>query len=319
MKKLGLLLAAAAMVAFAGSAWAAPSAKAVFTLAEINVVTEASVECDTYDGDVCTAADLDALADSSHSILQASIKMPKHKELLINVSLECGNFLDTHVKSKGGDKNSASAEATVRVLVLVNDGNGYVPAVPSGNSGRDLDGDGTPDQFTGIEDGVVFCHRFQELIATFQGIFTTDENVPGFIGDEDDLFYTDEAECEAGGDGGQTCTAVTLVGTCLFEDQTTGRIFADLDCFEPEEIQLITASMTATSFNFMYPNTTESGVHLIKVIAYLDTGASLTAITGDNPSGASTARAMIGLGSMSVQTVRMVKGAIVESTPVELD
>ena len=110
-----------------------------------------------------------------------------------------------------------------------------------------------------------------------------------------------------------------LVGTCLFEDQNTGRIFADLDCFEPEEIQLITASMTANSFNFMYPNTTESGVHLIKVIAYLDTGASLS---GDSPSGASTARAMIGLGSMSVQTVRMVRGPIVGSSvmdPIELD
>ena len=318
MKKLGLFVTAAAMGAFAGGAMAAPSAKAVYTFAALNLVTEASVECDGYE-ETCTSADLEAMASSAHSILQASIKMPKHKELLINVSLECGNFLDTHVKSKGGDKNSASAEATVRVLVLVDDGTGYKPALPSGNTGRDLDGDGTNDVFVGMHDGVVFCHRTQELLATFQGIFTTDVNVPGFIGDEDDEFYSNEAACEAGGDGGQTCTAATMVGTCLFEDQFTGKIVADLECFEPEEIQLITASMTANSFTFMYPNTTQSGVHNIAVIAYLDTGAGLG---GDEPSGSAIARALIGLGSMSVQTVRMIKGPIVGSTvmdPIELD
>jgi hypothetical protein len=200
--------------------------------------------------------------------------MPKHKELLIDVSMECGNFLDTQVKSKGGDKNSATADATVRVLVLVNDGNGWKPALPSENPNRgDLGlttvAGGIPNQ------GVVFCHRSQTLEAKFQGIFTTDQQVPGFLGDEDGLFYSVEAECLLGGDGGdgQTCTAVTMVGTCLFEDQSTGKIVADLSCFDEEEVRLITASLTANSFNFMYPNAERSGVHDIVVVAYLDAGS----------------------------------------------
>lgn len=323
MNKLILTAAATAVAGLiAGPAWAqgTPSAKATFTYAAINVVEEAHVACDTYEDPPVPAdceLDLDDAAMGSHQVLYGTIKMPKHKELLIDVSLECGNFLDTQVKSKGGDKNSATAEATVRVLVLVNDGvNGWQPAVPSGNEGRDLDGDGIADQFTGINDGVVFCHRYQELEAKFQGIFTTDEQQAGFIGNEDGEFYLDEGECQAGADGEQICTAVTLVGTCLYQVDGTGKIFADLDCFEPEEIRLITASMTANSFNFMYPNTSESGVHQIAVIAYLDAGAGLS---GDTPSGESRARAMIGLGSMSVQTVRMVKGPIAVSAPVDCD
>jgi hypothetical protein len=227
--------------------------------------------------------------------------------------MECGNFLDTQVRSKGGDKNSATANATVRVLVLVNDGTGWAPAKPSGNTGRDLDGDGVADDFTDINDGVVFCHGYQQLEARFQGIFTTDTELDGWIGDEDGDFYNDLILCEL---SGQTCTEVTLVGTCLYKDPSSNKIFALLECFEPEEVRLITASMTASSFNFMYPNTQESGVHDVAVIAYLDAGAGLS---GDAPSGESRARAMIGLGSMSVQTVRMIKGPIVVSDPIDCE
>lgn len=308
MKRITIFAILILMVA--GNAWAAPSAKTTFTYAELNVVTEASGACDPYADtpDPCTSDDLASLASSEHQIMSAMIKMPKHKELLIDVSLECGNFLETQVKSKGGDKNSANAEATVRVLVIVNDGSGWKPALPSGNPNRDLIGDGT---WTGPTEGVVFCHRSQELEAKFQGIFTTNTDQAGWFGDEDELFYSIEADCLIGGDGEQTCTAVTLVGTCLYEDQSTGKIFADLDCFEPEEIRLTTASMTANSFSFMYPNTERSGEHQVAVIAYLDTGRGLG---GDDESGSSTARAMVGLGSMSVQTVRMVKGPISVST-----
>ncbi len=310
-----LALAGAAAVALsAASAWAAgtPSAKVTYTYAELAIVVEAQVACDSYDGNDCASISLEDLATGSHRVLHATIKMPRHKGLLIDVSMECGNFLDMAVGSKGGDKDRAAA--TVRVLVLVNDGTGWDVALPSGNTGRDLDGDGDSDRFTSIEDGVVFCHRLQGLESRFHGIFASNTDLDGFIGGEDGDFHTVVDACEAGGVEGQACSAVTLVGTCLYKDPDSIKIFADLECFEPGELRLITAGMTANAFTFMYPNTTRSGVHEIAVIAYLDAGAGLD---GDTPSGESITRAMIGLGSMSVETVRMIRGANVMSQPID--
>ena len=65
----------------------------------------------------------------------------------------------------------------------------------------------------------------------------------------------------------------------------------------------------------MYPNIHASGDHTISVIAYLDTGASLSGTAN----GSATARAGLGLGSLMVNTVRMVKGDITESPILELD
>ncbi len=315
-KRVLALTGAAAVALSAASAWAAgaPSAKVTYTYAAINMVVQPQVACDSYDGTDCAGISLGDLATGGHQILHAAIKVPKHKGLLIDVSMACGNFLDMAVNSKGGDEYRAAA--TVRVLVLVNDGTGWDVALPSGNSGRDLDGDGDPDQFAKIDDGVVFCHRLRELEAKFQGIFATTTSLDGFIGDADGEFYAgdDAIACLAGGDGAQACSAVTLVGTCLFKDPDSNKVFADLECFEPEEVRLITAGMTANAFTFLYPNTARSGVHEIVVIAYLDAGAGLH---GDTPSGEPIVRAMIGLGSMSVQTVRMIKGPIVMSQRID--
>lgn len=298
----------------AASAWAAgtPSAKVTYTYAELAIVVEARVACESYDGNDCASISLEDLATGSHQILHATIKMPRHKGLLIDVSMACGNFLDMSVESNGGDKDRAAA--TVRVLVLVNDGTGWDVALPSGNTGRDLDGDGVEDQFTSIEDGVVFCHRYQELESRFQGVFATNIALKGFIGGEDGDLHNVMDACEAGGVEGQACSAVTLVGTCLYKDPDSIKIFADPECFEPWELRLITASMAANAFTFMYPNTSRSGIHEISVIAYLDAGAGLS---GDSPSGESTTRAMIGLGSMSVETVRMIKGANLMSPSID--
>jgi hypothetical protein len=65
----------------------------------------------------------------------------------------------------------------------------------------------------------------------------------------------------------------------------------------------------------MYANVRSSGDHTISVIAYLDTGASLSG-TGN---GNATARATLGLGSVAVNTVRMVKGDIVVSETAEIE
>jgi len=81
------------------------------------------------------------------TILEQDIKTPNQKDLFIDVSLECGLYTQTHVKSKGGNKDTATAEAMVKVRVLV-------------------DGD---EAYPGK---VVFNYREQTLSAKFMGIFT---------------------------------------------------------------------------------------------------------------------------------------------------
>ena len=67
--------------------------------------------------------------------------------------------------------------------------------------------------------------------------------------------------------------------------------------------------MTANAFNFLYHNAQESSVHTITVIAWLDTGAAL----GGTALGSAGATAAIGLGSMMVETVRLIRGADITS------
>ena len=89
------------------------------------------------------------------------IKLSEQKELLFSVSLECGLYTQTLVKSSGGTKDTSSAQATVQVRVLV-DGNTATPAFPG---------------------AVTFCDRFQQLSAKLQGII---ENLACFVDDDND-------------------------------------------------------------------------------------------------------------------------------------
>jgi hypothetical protein len=79
------------------------------------------------------------------TILSNTIKTANQKDLFIDVSLECGLYTYTQVKSKGGDKEESMAKAKIVVKVLV-DGEKAYP----GN--------------------VVFAKRMQKLTATFQGL-----------------------------------------------------------------------------------------------------------------------------------------------------
>jgi len=89
------------------------------------------------------------------------IKLSEQKELLFSVSLECGLYTQTLVKSSGGTKDTSSAQATVQVRVLV-DGNTATPAFPG---------------------PVTFCERFQQLSATLQGII---QNLACFVDSDND-------------------------------------------------------------------------------------------------------------------------------------
>lgn len=79
------------------------------------------------------------------TVLSNSIRTSSQKDLFVHVSLECGLYTSTLVKSKNATSDASSASASVQVRVLI-DGR---PAAPG---------------------EVVFARRSQELTATFQGI-----------------------------------------------------------------------------------------------------------------------------------------------------
>lgn len=78
----------------------------------------------------------------------------------------------------------------------------------------------------------------------------------------------------------------------------------DPDCVQPEEVQLILETMNANSFNFVMADLLP-GVQLIEVQARLNLGASAQA-------GSARARALIGNGSMTVESVRMIRNEDIE-------
>jgi hypothetical protein len=104
------------------------------------------------------------------TILSNTIKTANQKDLFIDVSLETGLYTQTKVRSNG-NKDTSSADATIKVQVLV-DG---VPAYP---------GD------------VVFDQRSQTLSATLGGILEncTDSNGDGDIDLNDCTLAPEEIE-----------------------------------------------------------------------------------------------------------------------------
>ena len=78
-------------------------------------------------------------------ILSQDIKTPNGKDLFIDASVECGVWTQTKVESKGGKKDTSTAEGIVMLRAMV-DGS---PALPG---------------------WVTFCSRYQELSAEFAGI-----------------------------------------------------------------------------------------------------------------------------------------------------
>jgi hypothetical protein len=96
--------------------------------------------------------------DGWTSILFNTIKTANKKDLFIDVSLECGLYTQTLVRSKGGKKDTSSADACIKVRVLI-------------------DGDSTDPAYPGE---VVFSRRRQELSATLEGMIgdamTVDDN-----------------------------------------------------------------------------------------------------------------------------------------------
>jgi hypothetical protein len=85
------------------------------------------------------------------------------KDLLFSVSLECGLYTRTLARSKGGEKDTATAEARVQVRVVLDPG--------------------TPQERIAEPGVVTFCERLQSLSATLQGIIGNLACFPGGVFD----------------------------------------------------------------------------------------------------------------------------------------
>jgi len=81
-------------------------------------------------------------------------------------------------------------------------------------------------------------------------------------------------------------------------------IVLDPLCVQPEVIQLILDTMDAASFNFVAVNVPQ-GVHTVSVQAQIDS-------TGTVQNGTFEARALVGKGAVTVESVRLIKNANVE-------
>lgn len=131
----GLLVGA---LFLAGSNALAQSAKATVAVGNVNILNGTSMGYTT--------------------IMSSQIRTSNLKDLIMDVSLECGLLTRTKVSSKQGITDTASATASVQVRVLI-DGKLAKPGE------------------------VIFCKRTQELSATLGGIMDqcTDSNGDGTI------------------------------------------------------------------------------------------------------------------------------------------
>jgi len=99
-----------------------------------------------------------------------------------------------------------------------------------------------------------------------------------------------------------SATLEGAIGNCLsLSTNTDGSIsiIVDPDCVTPETIELILDSMDAASFNFIAVDVPQ-GVHTVSVQARIDT-------TGSAQTGSWSALGAVGKGSVTVESVRLIK------------
>ncbi len=124
-------------------------------------------------------SDLNGMSNTNswETILTSQIKVPEWKDLAFDVSLECGLSTRTRAKSKGGNVDSSTAEASVKVRVKVTHEDDTITyAAPAG------------------KEGVVFCRRTQTLTAKFQGLIEGCIDEEGHININDACLEPEEVE-----------------------------------------------------------------------------------------------------------------------------
>ncbi len=241
MKKLGLLLAAAAMVAFAGGANAGSlsSSKVAFALGDLSGL---GVEACDQAGPNAGACETGASTDDTGfvDVMQTFIKTPNGKELSFDVALQCALITFTEAKAKGsgktGGSGGAASEGRISVRVVVDDVDQDGEVIPDttryalpDNDGNSLLATGAPPAATGPE-GVTYCSRFQELAVSFESL------------------------------------------VCLYDETED----PDDECIIA--VSLLLKTLNASSFNFVMANLT-SGNKMVRVQARATADASV--FTGD--------------------------------------
>jgi hypothetical protein len=221
--------------------------------------------------------------DMTHSwdpVLSTIIQVASQKELVFDVALQCGLYTDTLVRSKGGTKDTSTAEVAIDVRVklqkLNNDGTLGVPKLA-------------------YPEHVIYAKRAQTLMAKFQGIFQKCEEEVLVI----DPYNPDELRVECVRYSTDTCLNVEGVddnGDGVHDRYVTT---VDLECLDDEEVQLILDTINANAFNFISPNL-EQGEYKVTVEAEITSDTSST-------NGGAMAKGLVGMGSMVVDEVRFIK------------
>lgn len=94
-----------------------------------------------------------------------------------------------------------------------------------------------------------------------------------------------------------------LISSCFIIDQD-GHVVLDPTCVQPEQIELILSTMSAHSYNFIYPDCL-SGVHTFEIQTKVVTDTAVQ-------NGEASAEAMVGKGSVTVEEVRMANNEVIE-------
>ncbi len=316
MNKLTHALAGAAVAAALSTpAWAGelsmPSSKGIYGYGYIQVMTEAMA-------DPNDPTDNDAL--NGYHVMTAWLKTAEGSDLYMDLSLVCTLWNETVASSKGGKKETASAENKLKIRI----------GVESYKTNGDYIGSPTvyPSEVT-------YCQQDTALSATFQGMFTTDETETGYVvtadaGGDDDIVntvYSTADDCANAGDAGDddgddpnvdadgvtdlnSCDEVTtFVGTCLFITDDN-RILLDESCLSPEEVGLVLHTVHASAFNWIAMDV-DSGVQKISVYADIESDAEVSHVDGtfdDDSTTSAHAKAILGKIGLWVEEGRLVKG-----------
>lgn len=93
------------------------------------------------------------------------IRVPQQEDLTFDVALQCSLATETDVKTSGGKRASATAEAGIKVRVRIEDLDGDGNPIPSTARYASPNADIGADPNT----GVTYCRRSQTLEAVLQG------------------------------------------------------------------------------------------------------------------------------------------------------
>ncbi len=147
-----------------------PSSKAAAASGYLMALGRACSEAGTVPGgpeDPRQCADASGTDTGWVTVQRTYIKTPNGKDLVMNVAMQTGLVTFTEVKSKGGNKDTSKAKASIQVRVVIYDvDSSTLQVIPTSHRYA------YPSSDNGVNDGsgVTYNSRTQVLSATFQGI-----------------------------------------------------------------------------------------------------------------------------------------------------